>query len=1155
MRPLRHILLFLVALLVSAGEGTSAGAGSMPPAIAVTGTSTLGSGGRPWFFIALGDSAPGLVASRRLAVYAKQGVPDSPATFVSRGAITPTTDPTAIAVLLSRSANLGDNLGALEARLVALHKLLLNTPAPGGPAVDPPSMTLATRLAALMARAASDSSLATLLDAYGMVHPGLRLVRGTAWGGPIDVAVGSPVTFEVRELNPDGSLAAVIGRITLAAGQGDPLPAPGPMVVVPNSTASGDLVLGLRWATPDALRLTGARHHGDVVWRVARAAAESRNFHTAAPTASALDALAAQDSSQARRLAGPVFPSKVFTALEAGDFVTDPATVFAVDDNERGAAGGTPAAEGAQFYYFVAALDALGRPGTVSSGVLGTFCRRLAPGVPARLEAATRWIAQAGAVWEVRWNANPAGEGVAPTRYELFRGTDLSALALAQRGGLDLAAVPVIAGRPDAIKRVGLLGSVPGDGGAVFRVTDPVEGGPGVPWWYSVRAVHAGPPGCGETASALSPPVFVTWHDRGAPPAPAPGDFSPLPTECLLLGAVKDLAPADEASPEDLGTSELHFIVRADVRPGISGCHFRVVDSTTAVEILPDTLVVPGEGDTTVELDWSAPLSLLAHSFDVQCQPEAVGIRGSAWAHSSGGAVAPEENHRIAHHFLAGAIARSELPAFPSGDPLWDQLAFTPPPAWDADLHLVVSPYSGAIFHPRLCLALAPGTEQYRVYRRVGDGPLTLMAQGLMKYAGPGCALTLEDPAPPVWNGRVEYFTQLLDENGRAGAMRRLRALTLTGDPPPVPLLQKPDVTDFGGNPDAATVTLSWSCPPERVERFELFVETVKPSSDSDRGVKSVAGSVRQLVQQPILPAVFSVKSRFDTVHPRRALANWSFLTGRVRGDLGPGPKFNLPLQLDPSLRYTVWMRALGPNNEPGAPSRSIEFQWQPPLPPPDDVPWPARPLPPVAGYNPGIQAVDFATIPANRRVWSIDANNGIHVSVDAQLNPVGIRIGSLPIDNDAAKAGYATTPPVGPVLQTPTGSATVGKVDPNQQVFAPASGASGPLLPCVLYRQQVANDAFPAVSGDVIQCSPLVRSIAWEPIVLNARVQLGKLTDPLFCWLGPVPRTAPNLELFLLDTQPVVTGARYRYWLLRFSSLGEPVQTIPCGEVTIQSQ
>ena len=109
------------------------------------------------------------------------------------------------------------------------------------------------------------------------------------------------------------------------------------------------------------------------------------------------------------------------------------------------------------------------------------------------------------------------------------------------------------------------------------------------------------------------------------------------------------------------------------------------------------------------------------------------------------------------------------------------------------------------------------------------------------------------------------------------------------------------------------------------------------------------------------------------------------------------------------------------------------------------------------------------------------------------------------------AKAGYATVPPTGPVFQTPTGSSTVGKVDPNQQLFTPASGVSGPLLPCVLYRQQVSNDVFPSVSGDVIQCSPLIRSIAWEPIHLNARVQLGKLTDPLFCWLGPEGRSAPN--------------------------------------------
>ena len=86
------------------------------------------------------------------------------------------------------------------------------------------------------------------------------------------------------------------------------------------------------------------------------------------------------------------------------------------------------------------------------------------------------------------------------------------------------------------------------------------------------------------------------------------------------------------------------------------------------------------------------------------------------------------------------------------------------------------------------------------------------------------------------------------------------------------------------------------------------------------------------------------------------------------------------------------------------------------------------------------------------------------------------------------------------------------------------------------------------------MQCSPLVRSIAWISLFSDARQQFSELTDPLFRWVGPDLVSAPQLDLYLVDTQPVVQGARYRYWLVRFSELGEPIQTVPCGEVTVKS-
>jgi hypothetical protein len=56
--------------------------------------------------------------------------------------------------------------------------------------------------------------------------------------------------------------------------------------------------------------------------------------------------------------------------------------------------------------------------------------------------------------------------------------------------------------------------------------------------------------------------------------------------------------------------------------------------------------------------------------------------------------------------------------------------------------------------------------------------------------------------------------------------------------------------------------------------------------------------------------------------------------------------------------------------------------------------------------------------------------------------------------------------------------------------------------------------------------------------------------------YIGMVGRTFIYyqwMDLFLLDTQPVVRGAKYRYTLLRFhAGTGEIAEAIDCGELLI---
>ena len=91
----------------------------------------------------------------------------------------------------------------------------------------------------------------------------------------------------------------------------------------------------------------------------------------------------------------------------------------------------------------------------------------------------------------------------------------------------------------------------------------------------------------------------------------------------------------------------------------------------------------------------------------------------------------------------------------------------------DGPERVVVSPATGQILHPQFHLPLGEKARQYRFYRRIDNGPMTLVGQGLQDYSGPGSNVLVEDPAPPVSNGRVDYFSQFLDENGVASTMRK----------------------------------------------------------------------------------------------------------------------------------------------------------------------------------------------------------------------------------------------------------------------------------------------------------------------------------------------------------------------------------------------
>jgi hypothetical protein len=106
-------------------------------------------------------------------------------------------------------------------------------------------------------------------------------------------------------------------------------------------------------------------------------------------------------------------------------------------------------------------------------------------------------------------------------------------------------------------------------------------------------------------------------------------------------------------------------------------------------------------------------------------------------------------------------------------------------------------------------------------------------------------------------------------------------------------------------------------------------------------------------------------------------------------------------------------------------------------------------------------------------------------------------------------------------------------------------------LFPLAMYRCQVTNANYRRVSGDILQVSPLMENIAYS-VTTSGGVTNNTLLDP-FVLYEPVPRGEDwTLNLYLLDTQPVIRGARYRYFLVHFGPDWEMEYILPTNEMEV---
>jgi hypothetical protein len=414
--------------------------------------------------------------------------------------------------------------------------------------------------------------------------------------------------------------------------------------------------------------------------------------------------------------------------------------------------------------------------------------------------------------------------------------------------------------------------------------------------------------------------------------------------------------------------------------------------------------------------------------------------------------------------------------------------------------HTPIPPGGGGTVAPGPCLnvSLHPKTRAWKVYRRIDDGNPTLIKTGTN---GPSLSFNFCDDAPPANLADGCYYVQAFDENGNVSPMALLGCVQIAGTTPiPVPVL-----STISQASNEARMNLRWFCTPHAVERFEV-------------GIAAWDGGKFLSLPSLLSTQLSMVPNAISTPLVVKGVTNTYTMDLRRTPQIGPalgttGPVFTVSVPIDTNVEYTVFVRALGNKDTPGTNSNVQQFKWSPTRLDQPEVPWPARDLPSVtSSFHPGIRATQLRDV----------------------FDGLAVRIGRVRADLTPQEL---TNRPVRIPAHTE---------NPLKWVYTnnPSGGA---VLPLVLYRCQVPNVAYPNVSGDVTQVSPLMEQIAYS--TSGGAVFLH---DP-FIRLWREPNVTLDYDLYLVDTQPVVIGARYKYMLVRFKPNHEIEQVITTNEVEVQ--
>jgi len=1081
------VVFLLLSLLLTMAPSALAQANNLKQ-LSLAATSYGDAQGRQWAWLLWQQVDAPIDPARMVAVYSKPGDANSTDLYQRQAIIGLQVDPVTIQPLLNRAANVGQSLVELEATTDTLFEGLM----PAG------TITLPQKLSAVIQGSLGDPNHLQNLLLLARRHPGVAMCLGFAHAQQIPGPVGTKTTFELRlyDMTSDQDLG-VIGRVTATAGQPTVLPAPGQPVEVPDITAQGHLSVRMRWATPDPLRRLSLLQVGYNVYRMTRAFAEANNYDAVPPATATLLSLANANPNVHRLNNAPVIAEPDFSVVDVNDFVNFPTLRFFADDNDRfNPASVLPQAiytNGAQFYYFVTARDLLGRDGLVSRGTPVTVCDRLPPQPPRSVRVANHYAYNGNTETSdqrlrVNWNQNDNSGTETTTAYYIYRWTSITQMhAHAADFNFNRIAGPIA--------------HLPGS-----PTNSYLDNGPGAPhittdagrtFWYTVIAVDAGVCAPGANRSLHSAPAFGVLRDRTGPERGG----GRITIACTR--PVVEFVPPTSLIPNSSPNTNFHRYRLVCRVPGDAAW----VQFRTESLQFGNTPAWTAAGGKYLLLkpqaaDYDVRFEVLIATTNVGTGNPAVffcrfgaGNGKVSNEASSGAVIHPSNAQQIRQvNFLADMQTTSTVAgrACDTHDP-------TPPDG------------SGGVSNICVTAFLTASTREYRLYRRVDGGSLTMWSQGEAAFP----ALTQVqccDDGMPANGAEICYYVQLLDEHGNAGPMERVGCVqTAPKNPLPTPML-KPLVAL--GTSTNALMGIEWFCPAPGVERFEVWIGG-NPHAPA-------------LNPSPFLVSTNSTEFglAFELPGPDDEPQFISYRTPRLGPRFGAGPMFGAPSRILLGNTYTVLVRAVGKDGSLGPFSNAEQFIWNTTNAPVINVPWPDRTLPPITVTNfPGLLARVFTTnsFPTLRR-----------------FEGLGVRIGQ-----------------VGPLSQTPQPNSpdfVPGNTDPVQRLYTHARTGES-LFPAALYRFQVANDAFPDVSGDVTQVTPLMEQIAYEQAVVPGVGNSTVIHDPfirVFPDNSPTPLSGPR-GIYLLDTQPVIVGARYRYVLVRFAARSmEIAEVIPTNEVEV---